>query len=369
MKIMFVIARLDNQGPVNQLYCLLKELKNRDIDMEIVTLYSEFGDTRYFEFKELGIKIKSLHIKKKYKLLKAGKRLYNLVQLEKPDIIHSSTLPADLVVALSNVNRNKWCVTMHCNIYRDYFTRFRRIHAKLCIKAHEYVLKKAKKIICCSESICPPYIARIGGDIIVIKNGIDVSNIVEIFNLDKIELRRQLGLDLKKKIMIVVGSIDSRKNSLFITESYLNMKQDDVKLIFLGEGPDLESCRRIADGVIEFRGKVDNVPLYLRCSDLYISMSKSEGLPLSVIEAGCFGKKMILSDIDSHKEIVQEYKGSGVNLVAAKNTMDMARLLEKFVYEEGDEEYEISNYFVERFSSQRMSELYYKSYAEMIKEN
>ena len=75
-----------------------------------------------------------------------------------------------------------------------------------------------------------------------------------------------------------------------------------------------------------FLGHVDNVLAYLKCSDLYISASLSEGLPNSVLEALAENINCLLSDIPPHIELLGENK---INFFDPEDAEQLASLIEK----------------------------------------
>ncbi len=85
-------------------------------------------------------------------------------------------------------------------------------------------------------------------------------------------------------------------------------------LYILGDGINRDNLMKKycnASNVI-FTGSVSNVEEYLAASDVYISTSKSEGLPNGVLEAMAVGLPVLLSDIPQHKEIFEVDENIGV---------------------------------------------------------
>ena len=87
-----------------------------------------------------------------------------------------------------------------------------------------------------------------------------------------------------------------------------------IKLVFAGEGKELEHCKKLCkklklENRICFLGYIENVEkLYVAC-DYYISASKSEGLPVSVLEAANTGMPLLLSNKKGHKDIIKHARG------------------------------------------------------------
>jgi glycosyltransferase involved in cell wall biosynthesis len=81
--------------------------------------------------------------------------------------------------------------------------------------------------------------------------------------------------------------------------------------VIIGNGPERPPLARLSAqaGIgerVEFTGEVDRQSVYERmlASDIFISASRVEGLPLAVMEAMACGLPVVLSDIPPHREIV-----------------------------------------------------------------
>src|SRR5690606_8823776 len=79
----------------------------------------------------------------------------------------------------------------------------------------------------------------------------------------------------------------------------------EFKLIILGTGPLFSEIKKEESNSIIIPGFKSNIYDYLYISDYYISSSITEGLPMSVLEALSMHKPVLLSNIDSHYEILE----------------------------------------------------------------
>lgn len=365
MKILYVIPRLNNEGPVNQLYSLINEFKKfTNLAIKIVTIYNEIDDSRINEFKKMKIDIESIAIEKKYDIAGMVKSMNKIISKENPDIIHSATLMADILIGICNTSV-KWVSTIHCNIYKDYIWKFGKIRGHMVILAHEWAIKRMDKAICCSKSIAKEF-GKFGEKVIDVQNGILIDDINKNTENSKLNLKQKLGLCNKRKIIVVVGSIDERKNTEYILKNiYDRIEDSEYQLILLGGGTLYTKLKnKYSNKYIVFKGKVGNVSEFLECADVYISASKSEGLPLSVIEAGLKGVPLILSDIPAHKEL-QNGKCNGIYFFDIKNDkFDFENLIDEVV----DNKLEIQQYFQTYFSAYRMAKDYINVYKKIYKQ-
>ena len=136
----------------------------------------------------------------------------------------------------------------------------------------------------------------------------------------------------------------------------------------MGDGADyaeLKSQFGALPNVI-FTGNIGNVNEYLQAADIYISSSKSEGLPNGVLEAMATGLPVILSDIEQHKEIYDTNSmiGSLYRIGDKKDCIKRICELTSDVCEKaGAEAYKCAH---EQFSAEKMSRNYQSEYIKII---
>lgn len=161
--------------------------------------------------------------------------------------------------------------------------------------------------ISCGEGVSKLNQIHSGIKSISIMNGIEEEKInLENILESKAQIREKLKIPQDKKIFITVSSIDERKNILFLAKVFKEELKDYI-FIIIGEGNKRGELEDFIRGVknIYYYGKknLNEVQYHLKASDFYISASKSEGIPNSVLEALQFELPVVLSDIEAHKEI------------------------------------------------------------------
>jgi glycosyltransferase involved in cell wall biosynthesis len=173
-----------------------------------------------------------------------------------------------------------------------------------------FVMLVSKKVCTCgisSQNSLPKIINYfIGRKTKAIVNGFDHQRI------DNIEAKKsdKSHFDKKSKITIVyVGGFNNTKNQMALLE-VLKTGRIEAEIIFLGDGANkkfsIDYSKHIPDHVkINFKGLVsrDLAIEHMLEADVFISLSKGEGMPIAVLEAmyaGCF---MILSKIPPHIEV------------------------------------------------------------------
>ena len=84
---------------------------------------------------------------------------------------------------------------------------------------------------------------------------------------------------------------------------------------------------------IEVKGRVPNTDILRYISDtaldVFINLSSSEGVPVSIMEAQSFGLPVIATDVGGTREILDVY--SGVLLSSSPSTLEVVRAMETII--------------------------------------
>lgn len=230
-------------------------------------------------------------------------------------------------------------------------------------------MKKGEPFVTCSESLTGMYRMRERLEIPYIRNGVDVSRYPKRDRKETEELRRKLGLPSDKILFVYSGGMIERKNQKEAIEGVLQMKEGaKAALLLLGDGRDragLENAYGKQKNII-FRGKVSNVKEYLHASDVYLSTSRSEGLPNGVLEAMACGLPVLLSDISQHLEVLEADEGCG-HAYRLGDVDELSRRLDFMMQEDLVQMGEKSCAAVsEHFTAEGMSRQYQELYRKIL---
>ena len=139
-----------------------------------------------------------------------------------------------------------------------------------------------------------------------------VSNGVELPDKLLIE-KRNSNPDISHRpiTLITVGRLVPLKgqHQLILAVAQLIKHYPELKLYIVGGGQlDAElkelATRYNVDQNIEFTGAVEDVAAYLENADLFVSASRSEGMPVSILEAMAWQIPVIASDIPGNRNVV-----------------------------------------------------------------
>jgi len=78
----------------------------------------------------------------------------------------------------------------------------------------------------------------------------------------------------------------------------------DVDVVFVGGGKRLKDIKQNTTSNVKFLGERKDINLLLHKADLFVLLSDSEGMPLSILEAMSMSKPLLLSNIKSLEEFI-----------------------------------------------------------------
>ena len=141
-------------------------------------------------------------------------------------------------------------------------------------------------------------------DVQFIHNAVDIDTFK--FNLnEQLQVRSELKIPDKTKIIGFVGRLVDQKNVLFLPDilnSVVNHSDVDVVMIVLGEGylknQLLEKVKQynLQNNFI-FLGDHSDINKYYHAMDIFILPSLFEGLPIVMVEAQVSGLPCVVSDV------------------------------------------------------------------------
>jgi 1,2-diacylglycerol 3-alpha-glucosyltransferase len=156
---------------------------------------------------------------------------------------------------------------------------------------------------------------KVNRNIYIIPTGIEVEKFYgESFDTKEImDLRKKVGLKKDDFVLLYVGRIAEEKNVSFLLDSQKSLikKYPNIKLLIIGDGPDLEKHKKettiasFKNSVI-FTGKVplSEVPKYYQLGDIFVTASKTETQGLTVIEAMASSMPVVCMEDESFMNTV-----------------------------------------------------------------
>ena len=351
--ILVVVSRLEQCGPMRQLYEIIRYVSQYK-RIKVITLYPEQKRTLISDYMSLNIDIYCVGLTNKYMFASNLNKLKKIAIIDQISLVYSYGMSAN-VYALELCRSVAHCTTLRMNASVDMNLAYGVFKGLMGTLVDNYILRKMDYIVCCSKTLFDIYKEKVPlSKLLCITNGV---NVERFFPLDREKAKEKLKIGYNAIILLVCGSIDDRKNTLNIIRAFNRVKDGKKrKLILAGTGPLLDMCKKEANKDVVFLDFVDDVVSLYSAADIYISASYSEGLPNSVLEAGAVGCPMILSDIPQHREIF----GEGCKFVRFFSPSSVEQLTKEIQNFELLEESRnnISYYFRKNYSSKKMASLY-----------
>lgn len=370
IRICFVETNCKKNGPIKQTLNIIRYMDRNIFEPILLTLWEEEqSNSMISDYKKQNIQIVCAGLTKYTTFIIGRQKVTKLLQQLKPDIIQGVGMPPYRTTlgykkALHFITLRNYCY----EDYPDYYGKIKGlIMAFLDMRLIRKNIKK-EPIITCSSSLTYLYKTKQNLDIPFIRNGVNVEQYRKR-ELDKVSLlRTQLNLPLEKVIFVYGGFFIDRKNQQECIEGFLKSKSNSNSvLLLLGDGKERKTLySKYKDyPQIIFAGQVDNIQNYLSASDIYISSSKSEGLPNGVLEAMACGLPLLLSDIPQHMEIFSINASIGYsyqlgNIKDLSNKIDL--ILNSNLIEMGESSYKTLQ---ENLTAEIMSKNYQKLYKQL----
>ncbi|MDO4491765.1 MAG: glycosyltransferase family 4 protein [Lachnospiraceae bacterium] len=164
--------------------------------------------------------------------------------------------------------------------------------------------------------------------------GVDINKFNNMLFDDKTQLRKKMGFPEDMFALIYPADLSDRKNQdmLFKTVALLKNKIPEIILLLPGQPIKLEEYKKICyDYGIEenvvFLGYRRDIPELLAISDISVSSSRQEGLPINLVEAMSMKKPIIATRVRGNEDLVVNGKGGYLITLNDSETMS-----EKILY-------------------------------------
>lgn len=177
---------------------------------------------------------------------------------------------------------------------------------------------------------------------------------------EKNNLKKSLGIENKKYIMIFSGEINENKNQKLLIDTVKLLKEEIEDLVLLLPGTDSINGKyqnyvkeNNLEDYVKFLGYRKDIPQLLKISDISLSSSKREGLPINIIEAMYVGIPIVATACRGNRDLIQN--GDNGYLVTSyekeefaskiKEIKENSELREKFINnaKKASEEYLLEN--------------------------
>lgn len=306
-KVLFVIDTLQLGGAEQSLVDNTSRFKN--IHSVVCHIYK--GDILKQRFADNGIQVYSLDVNKKYGFLEAYRKLKQVVQIEKPDLIVAYLTRSEIVSRLlGKFNHIPVLGTFVNDLYCKSYNQHLSWKAKQMVSVFKFINKA-------TAGICAGFVSN--------SQSIKDANAKHLsINPDKIKVinRGRDSFKFKQRPFIQdpqknpinflnVSRLFTVKGHKYMILGFRNFiqKYPSATLSIVGDGPlKQELAQLISDngleGKVNLLGARKDVPTLLADYDCFVFPTLVEGFSGALVEAMFAGLPVLASDISQNKEAV-----------------------------------------------------------------
>lgn len=180
----------------------------------------------------------------------------------------------------------------------------------------------------------------------------------------KMRLRKEYGFSQNDFILVCIGELKDEKHQEVIIQALgeLKNKMRNTELLLVGAGSKLKSLKNLASSLqvedqVYFLGYREDIPQLLTISDVAISASSREGLPVNVMEAMAVGLPLIVTNCRGNRDLVND--GENGLVFPINDVPSCARSIERLYY---------SQYLQKQFSIKNQELVFKYSLEQVLRE-
>jgi glycosyltransferase involved in cell wall biosynthesis len=322
MRVLHVIARLNLGGTARYIARLAEELPKKKIKTFVATGFVQGSEEEDPSAKKLKvIRIPSLGrqinpIKDHF----AYKQLLEVVRDVKPDILHTHTFKAGFIGRIKTEEINKaagkpvkFVHTFHGHLFDD--PEFSGLKTLIITSFERRFAIRTDAIVTVGAQVADELLER------EIGRPEQFTNIppgVEPLKLPKFKPRTKVTIGW-------IARVTGVKNPLLALE--IAKLFPDAQFLIAGGGDMLGQVKAQAPKNAKVLGWTDASKLFA-ASDIILSTSENEGMPIALIEAQLASKPVVATNVGGVAEVVINKK---TGFVTGKNTEELAKALEKLI--------------------------------------
>ena len=323
MRVLHVIARLNVGGTARYITQLANELPKHGIETLVATGYvqgeevedSSAATIKLVRIKSLGRAINPI------KDYLAHRQLQKIVKEFKPDIIHSHTFKAGFIV-----RARKQSVpiihTFHGHLLED--PEFSGFKASVITAIEKRLAKKTSKLVTVGQRVADELVELNVGEkaqYISIAPGVK-----ELSITPRTDALKNLGItDYGRPIIGWIARVTGVKNPMRALE--VARAIPSAHFVVAGGGDLLDEVKEAAPSNVSVIGWAKAEDLF-GISDLILSTSENEGMPIALIEAQLAGKPVVATDVGGVSEVIANHE---TGLVTNKNAGSIATALNSLI--------------------------------------
>jgi glycosyltransferase involved in cell wall biosynthesis len=290
-------------GDCVPIVCTLKDGHLRQ-DIEKLGVKVEFLEGRRYDFIYLPLFVLDL--------LRIRQSLADLIRRYDIEVVQTHTvrfIDLLLLTLLPTTSLRVVLWTFHSANYLSSRAASVRYVYDLLYRLH---CRKVDGFVAVSDEVRKAMLRRIGPiqeKIVTIYNGVDLKRYER--SVDRVAVRRQLGLGAEAQVVATVGTLRKAKGHAFLIDAVAMVvpQYPNLHFLFIGDGElktELQAQVQSLNlsGNIHFLGNRSDVATLLAASDFFVSSSLWEGLPMSLLEAMAASKPIVATAVSGTKLVM-----------------------------------------------------------------
>ena len=322
MRVLHVIARLNVGGTARYITRLAEELPKNKIETFIAAGFVQGSEQEDPSAKNLKV-IRIPSLGRQFNPIKdhfAFKQLLEVVKVVKPDILHTHTFKAGYVgrmktkeISTAAGKQVKFVHTFHGHLFDD--PEFSGIKSSIITSLERRFAKRTDAIITVGAQVGKELLERNIGKP---KQFTNIPPGVGPLKLPKAKPRTKVTIGWIAR----VTGVKNPMRALEIAKLF-----PDAQFLIAGGGDLLGQVKAQAPKNTKVLGWIDAAKLFA-ASDIILSTSENEGMPIALIEAQLASKPVVATNVGGVAEVVLDNK---TGFATKKNTQELAKALEKLI--------------------------------------
>lgn len=328
-RVLHLTTHFNTGGITSYIKFLTKEMRKMPYEFFV----GSSGGSQEEMLTEQGVKCLRLNIRTKSelspKLYAAIPKLLNFIRREKIDLIHAHTRVTQVLSWwLQRISGIPYVSTCH-GFYK------RRFGRRLVPAWGNHVISISKPV---EESLMKDFGVK-KEKVSTIFNAIDIEDLSKKYGEKHPDhIRKELNIEENNKVIGIVARVVEDKGHEYFLRAAAKLVLNsfpDVKILIVGEGPYMKQTQELVKRLklgkfVRFLGNVNDITYALAVIDVFVLPAIwREGFGLSIIEAMAVSKPVIVTNIWSLNELVQD-RVNGL-LVEPKDVDDLADAIEELL--------------------------------------
>lgn len=305
----------------------LEMLKNAGYEIHVAT-----GTSKPINFCDKKIQLPITRSPLSSSNLKAMKKLKKIINEEDYDIIHCHTPVGGVVARLAAKNSRKTGTRVIYTAHGFHFYKGAPLHYWMIFYPIEkYLAKYTDTLITINQEDYKraknKFSKRCNNIEYIPGVGINENKIKKpLTKKQKQSLRKSLGIKEGDIVLTCIGRLDANKNQGLLIKAMRNLtqKNKNYKLLLIGKdelsGKYQKQASSMKENII-FTGFKKNVADFLQISDILVSVSKREGLPVNVMEAMHLGLPCIVTNCRGNRDLIKDGCGGKIIPINKKEAL------------------------------------------------